>query len=214
MRNWINYIRQRLSKQARRVIPWFKVDGDLTLRLNYDDLVKGSLVFDVGGYKGQWASDIFSKYQCAIKIFEPVTEHAKFIEERFKENENIVVYDYGLQDKSEEKILFLGEDGSSLYKRNSSTEKIKIKSASEFIKENGIENIDLMKINIEGGEYPLLEDLIDNGIIQIIDNLQIQFHDFVPEARKRMTKIQCLLTKTHELTFQYEFVWENWKRKV
>ena len=157
----INILRQRFSKQARRVIPWFKANGDLTLRLNYNDLTKDSLVFDVGGYRGQWASDIFSKYQCTIYIFEPAAEQAIQIEERFKGNDSITVYNSGLEDKNEERVLFLYKDGSSLYKKSSSTEIIKIISASEFIKGNGIENIDLMKINIEGGEYPLLEDLIE-----------------------------------------------------
>jgi len=37
--------------QRKRVIPWFAVNGDQTLRLNYD-LDANSLVFDLGGYKG------------------------------------------------------------------------------------------------------------------------------------------------------------------
>jgi hypothetical protein len=28
-----------------------------------------------------------------------------------------------------------------------------------------------------------------------------------------MERIQSALMITHELTYQYEFVWENWKRK-
>ena len=70
-----------------------------------------------------------------------------------------------------------------------------------------------MKINIEGGEYDLLEHFLESGFIKNINNIQIQFHDFIPNAEERMKKIQYELEKTHSLTYQYPFVWENWQRK-
>ena len=33
------------------------------------DLNEKSVVFDIGGYNGQWTSEIFSKYCCAFSIF-------------------------------------------------------------------------------------------------------------------------------------------------
>ena len=59
----------------------------------------------------------------------------------------------------------------------------------------------------------LLEHLIDIGAVGQIRDLQIQFHDFVPEAKKRMAEIRSALSRTHEPTYQYEFVWENWRLK-
>ena len=59
----------------------------------------------------------------------------------------------------------------------------------------------------------MLECLLDNDLIGSIDNLQIQFHDFVPDAEKRMNAIKARLGLTHELTYEYIFVWENWKKK-
>lgn len=38
-------------------------------------------------------------------------------------------------------------------------------------------------------------------------------HDFVPDAKRRMQKIQAALSRTHNLTYQYPFVWENWRIK-
>ena len=67
------------DKQMRRVRPWFAEDGDYTYRLNYDSLDKNSIVVDLGGYKGQWASDIFSKYQSRVFVFEPVAAYFNFI---------------------------------------------------------------------------------------------------------------------------------------
>jgi hypothetical protein len=67
-----------------------------------------------------------------------------------------------------------------------------------------------MKINIEGGEYDLLDHLIETGWIRRIRDVQIQFHDFVSGATQRMHHIQAALKNTHHTTYQYPFVWENW----
>ena len=75
--------------------------------------------------------------------------------------------------------------------------------------ENQIGPIDLMKINIEGGEYDLLDHLIDTGFVKNIRNIQVQFHDFVPDAVKRMSSIHGKLMRPHETTYQYLFVWKK-----
>ena len=111
-------------------------------------------------------------------------------------------------------MMSIDNDGSSLYPKQKDCETVVIKKASDFIRENNIEYISLMKINIEGEEYALMENLIEEGLISIIGDIQIQFHSFVPEAKARMQAIQERLSDTHVLTYQYEFVWENWTRKT
>lgn len=198
--------------QEKRVIPWFKIRGDKTLRLDYD-LNEKSIVFDLGGYEGQWTNDVFSRYCCFIYVFEPVEEFFKEIEKRFSKNKKISVYKFGLSKKTQSAKISTEESASSIFKREKETANIKLLKASNFLQERNIEQIDLMKINIEGGEYDLLEHLIETGIVRTIKNIQVQFHDFVPNAEQRMVKIQKELQKTHYLTYQYPFVWENWRIK-
>ena len=69
------------------------------------------------------------------------------------------------------------------------------------------------EVSIEGGEYELLDHLIETGYVSSIENIQVQFHDFIPQAEDKMKKIQAHLRQTHVLTYQYPFVWENWRRK-
>ena len=71
----------------------------------------------------------------------------------------------------------------------------------------------MIKINIEGGEFEFLENIIKSELVTKFDNIQVQFHDFVPNSDIRMSEIQKELSKTHYLTYQFEYVWENWKRK-
>ncbi len=216
MKNYFSKLRKFVgikTVQEKRVIPWFKAKGDSTLRLDYDDLTSKSVVFDVGGYVGQWSSDIFSKYCCNIYIFEPVKKYAIDIKKRFKKNNKIFVKNFGLDGENKTTTIQLSNDGSSVYRDNGKSEQIRIVKIVDFMKENHINHIDLMKINIEGGEYGLLENLIEEGYAKKIGNIQVQFHDFVPNAKERMNNIQKALSKTHRRTYSYEFVWENWKLK-
>jgi len=198
------------DSRIARVVDYKKNKGDTTLRLNYP-LSASSLIFDVGGYEGQWAQNIYNRYQCQIHIFEPVKKFAEQIKHKFKDNQKIFVYDFGLGGANKNTKIVLSQDGSSTQKTKGIKEIVNIIKISDFIKNNNLEYIDLMKINIEGDEYDLLDDLIASGLITIVKNVQVQFHNFVPNAKERMEKIQNELTKTHHLTYQYKFVWENWE---
>ena len=189
---------------------WVRDCGDRILRLNYD-LNGESLILDVGGYRGQWASDIFSMYLCTIHIFEPVSAFAEGIVKRFSKNPKIVVHKVGLSNKTRRAMISCEEDGSSTLKRETRTEEVVLVKASDFLQNIGIESVDLLKINIEGGEYDLLEHLLAVGFVGHCRNIQVQFHDLIPDASRRMRSIEEQLARTHYLTYQYPFVWENWR---
>lgn len=195
----------------KRTIPWFDANGDKTLRLTYD-LCEDSTVFDLGGYEGQWASDIYAMYRCSIYVFEPVEEFAKKIQKRFERNDNIHVHQIGLSGVGRSTRVYLNRDSTSAFKQTPQCREINLVRADDFLVTHKIDKIDLMKINIEGGEYDLLDHLLETGWIKRIRDIQVQFHDFVPDAEPRMKRIQIGLSRTHTLTYQYPFVWENWRK--
>jgi FkbM family methyltransferase len=197
------------DEQKKMVAKWWADGGDSKFRFDYD-LNHDSLVLDLGGYKGQWASDIFSRYQCRVMIFEPVSHFADRIQERFAKNEKIEVFSFGLGGSSRKEKVSICEDSSSIFRNSSVKEEIEIVDVAEWIDRQNVHSIQLMKINIEGGEYELLERLIDTGLIKIIENIQLQFHNISEESPSRMELIQKRLRETHLPTYQYRFVWENW----
>ena len=213
IRKFTGMIRRKFfpTELEKNVKSWFADEGDLQHRLNYNELDSGSVVFDLGGYKGQWTSDIYSKYLCKIYVFEPVDQFYKIISGRFKKNPAIEVFNYGLGPVEKEEIIHVSKDSSSIHRSVGATEKISIKDMRSFLSEHQITKIDLLKINIEGGEYDLLEYIISTGVIDRITNVQVQFHNFIPDAASRMEAIQNQLSVTHNRTFYYRFVWENWK---
>src|SRR5579862_3488390 len=194
---------KNLRPEDSRVQPWFAIDGDKNLRVDYD-LKPSSTVFDIGGYKARWSREIYKKYRCHIEIFEPVSSFVKIIEKEFMNNKKVGVHRFGLGGKTEEVEISLDHASSSTFKAKGEKEKIKLVAVSDFIKENCPKSmIDLMKINIEGGEYALLDDLTKSGLIKNIKDIQVQFHIFVPDAVIKRKQAQRRLSKTHYLTYSY-----------
>ena len=87
---------------------WFAHNGDVTHRINYS-LDKNSIVFDVGGYMGDWADTIQSKFGSKVFIFEPVEKYFNKLKNRFDLNENVKIFNYGLACRTEEVFISLDE---------------------------------------------------------------------------------------------------------
>ena len=199
---------KKLAVMEARVLPWVYIKGDEHLRMDYP-LTKQSLVYDVGGYKGEWAVPLLAKYDCKIKMFEPVKRFVDGLEKMFAGNDAVAIFPFGLGGENRTDTIGVDWEASSVFKPGENTEKIKISDVSKVM---GKDQVDLIKINIEGGEYELLNRLADTGQIKQIKNIQVQFHDFVPDAQRKRKKLQARLQQTHHLTYCYPFVWENWER--
>jgi FkbM family methyltransferase len=191
---------------------WNSENGDKTHRLNYD-LNNESIVFDLGGYKGEWAEQIFDRYNCYIHIFEPVKEFYDIIVKKFKNNDKVKIYHFGLGDFDKTTYISLDGDASShILENTGNVESIEIVSINKFIKDNTIINVNLMKVNIESAEYVLLESLIEENTLVKFNNIQVQFHPFIPDCVERRDSIINHLSKTHKLTYNFPFIWENWEK--
>jgi FkbM family methyltransferase len=199
-----------------RVTRWQAANSDEKFRTHYDRLNKNSIVLDLGGYHGDYALLMNGKYGATCHVFEVIPELCEHIRRAINGNEKIKIHAFGLAGNSRSEKLFLAEEGSSTFcDRSESTKQISIElvRASDWFKsELRGTMVDLMKINTEGGEYELLEHMLDNDIVRQVRNIQVQFHeDVVINASQRMEKIHSKLVKTHHLTFQERFVWENWE---
>lgn len=195
----------------RAALKWFRDKGDETLRLNYP-LDSDSTVFDCGGYEGDWAAAIHERYGCKVFVFEPVNRYAEAIEKRFRGNSAVRTFRYGLHCRNETTKIHLAANASSTFGSSAEHEEIQLRDVAEVFNELGAERIHLIKINIEGGEFDLLERLLDTKLIERIDDIQVQFHKFVPDAVERRRRIRENLSRSHRLSYDYEFIWESWSR--
>jgi len=201
------------SVQFNEVERWYQDDPHNLKRSDFDFLTPDSIAFDLGGYEGEWASNLYARYNCNIHVFEPVSIYANILKKRFSTNNKIKVYAIGLAEADSEATISIDKFASRLIENGNSSkasEKILLRSFNDFISEKGIEKIDLLKINIEGAEFPLLEKLAETGTLSKIKCLLIQFHDFADNANTRRKIIQDSLAITHTQLWNYEFVWECW----
>lgn len=204
---------QRLSPQTReRLLQWRALSPNERLRYEYD-LQPGSIVVDAGGYLGDFAAEITARYDAKVTIYEPIPEYCDAVTQRLGANPNITIVCAGLGDADESIAMSLAGESTSAHQGDGDTA-AQIRAFDREMQRLGIQHIDLFKVNIEGGEYALLDHLIQTGWIDRITNLQVQFHDFVPNANARRNAIREQLSDTHKATYCVPFVWENWRRQT
>ena len=204
---------QRLSPdQPQRILKWRAISPDDHLRYEYD-LQPGSVVVDAGGYLGDFAAEITARYNARVYIYEPIPGYCDTIQKRLGANPNIQIQCAGLGDRNQQIAMSLAAESTSAHLGKGDTT-AQIRAFDAEMQRLGVEHIDLMKINIEGGEYELLDHFFETGWIDRITDLQVQFHDFVPDAETKRDALRERLSQTHQATYCVPFVWENWRRNV
>src|ERR1700751_4981728 len=110
----VNPLKKTLSYQNKDI--WYNINGDTTLRVEYN-LDEQSLVFDVGGYEGDWAAEIAARYNCSIYVFEPVSIYYKKLINRFHKNKSLTILPYGLGAENKQLNFSILDQSSSAFKK-------------------------------------------------------------------------------------------------
>lgn len=189
---------------------WF-IDNPKNGLLFEHDLTKDSFVLDLGGYLGDFAAEVRSRYDCKVLILEPVTEFFEKIERRFENDTNVEVIKAGLGHISGIESISLAANSSSIKSNTSGRlEQIKLLSFPDLVEKFNLKQIDLVKINIEGSEFDVLPDML-NSTVDIRSYL-IQFHKIDTESLSKRDAIRSTLRKSYIENWNYYFVWEKWSK--
>lgn len=186
--------------------------GELLLR---HDLGPQSLVLDVGAYIGDWTAEIVSRYRSEVIAFEPLPFYYGALVRRFEQTKQVRVRRYGLAEASGPSSMGMAQMGSSEFLKKDPVRVIMRDVAAVFEELVGRE-VALMKVNIEGGEYKLLERMIQQDLLPRVCKLMVQFHEQWPSPEESGPWRQSLVERielTHQPEFKYPFVWECWVRK-
>jgi len=153
--------------------------------IDLDLLNEYSIIFDIGGYLGDFSGYLLEYVKCNYYIYEPNYRLTQ-LKNRFKDNDKVKVIYKAISTTNEDRKLFLGmkmgpnwikSTGSSFYKSHKSVKnrfiKVRCTTLKNEIKRFDIDTIDLIKINIEGEEKNIIYDLPLKNIKQI----SISFHD-------------------------------------
>lgn len=159
------------------------------LRYEYD-LKPDDIVIDLGSYRREFADEIKRRYGCYVECFDALDNRAAWTENGTIQMGGAYYY-------------------TSAFEKESPQHTFKCVDIKPYL---GRE-IALMKVNIEGMEYPLLKHILDADLMRNIKNLQVQFHliDGI-ECETIYAEIAADLQRSHFLTWRTPFVWENWRR--
>ncbi len=186
--------------------------------LHEANLDADSIVLDTGAYTGEWAQEILDRYNPTIHSFEPDPRNFKQLAKRAQENPRLIPYRFGLGDKTETARITLEMLGSTIYsdtpdKQGVPSAEVEIRDIAETWTSLALDRVNLMKINIEGAEFPLLERMIEVDLLRKVDCFMIQFHEWHPGAYHRRWKIRDALRRSHRIVWDYHFIWEKWELK-
>ena len=189
---------------------WFADNGDNTHNINYD-LNENSVIIDLGGYTGVWAEQMIQKYNPNVYIIEPVTKFYEIMVSKFLNNNKVHLMNVGVGVEDKNGFIFMSGDGTSSNLANGESINVRFNTIDTVLEKFGLNEVNLIQINIEGDEYPLLEYMLETGSINKFKNIQIQFHLGIKNDIKRRDEIRNGLIKNgFKIKFDYPFVWESW----
>lgn len=218
-----NSLRFRFS-EYENLSPVLQFRRDGGPRKIWDSVVEPvpSTIVIFGGYLGDSAQGWLEKFPSAtIHVFEPVQEYANSIQRRFH-GRNVLVHPFGIASHAARRI-FLG-DGHSTAEigvrphvfrdpEGFVQRAVDFKSITIFreLFPKGAP-IDVLEINIEGGEYELLPVLHSAGSLVSASNIFVQFHSIGDRTEESISSVRELLRCTHFLVWSYELQWDFWRK--
>ena len=195
---------------SSEITKWFADNGDYTHNITYN-LTDKSVIMDLGGYTGVWAQQMIDKYNPNVYILEPVTKFYEGMVNKFSNNSKVHLMNVGIGTEDKDGFIFMSGDATSSNLANGESISVKFNSSDTILGKWGLNEVDLIQINIEGDEYPLIEHKLETGSINKFKNIQVQFHLGIENDVERREKIRDGLTKNgFKNNFDYPFVWESW----
>ena len=203
------FFRVFYSIKSRSRFFWNLRSGDTKLSLDYP-LSNKSIAFVVGAFEGDYLNKLNNKFRCEVYAFEPVVEFFKVLEKKFQNSENVTLINKGLSDKTETISFSIDNESSSVFTSSGRSALVNMISINDFFDKHEIKYVDFIYMNIEGGEFAVLNEIIKNGLIKNINHLQIQFHNISKKSKDERKRIRKELKKTHYNVFNFPFIWERW----
>ena len=130
------------------------------------------VIFDIGAHRGETMNEYRSRFPDAmIYCFEPFPESREFLKKKVGTDSSTKIIPFAIADKPGQRSFYVNaiEVTNSLLrmsgegirylpkgKENRSTIQVKVTSIDEFVRDNNLEKIDILKMDIQGGELMAL----------------------------------------------------------
>ncbi len=184
------------------------------------------IVIDGGANVGNYALALHSSLKnCTVYSFEPVKETFEKLSLNLRGQNNTVLLNKGLykENGTKEINIYSSDEHASIYKldgpsNSTKTLTIDMVKGDDFLKENGIEYVDFLKLDLEGAEYDALkgfEQTIKEGRIKLIQfeygninistkKLLIDYYTFFEPYGYRIAKVFPKNVEFRKYDIKYE----------
>jgi FkbM family methyltransferase len=148
-------------------------------------LNKNSIVYSFGvGKDISFDISIINKYSCKIYAFDPILESKNFILSYKNLPKSFIFYNYGISDCNHFDKIYIPSNPNHISHSKVPTKTnfnksiiVEFKTLSTIMLSLNHTKIDLLKLDIEGYEYDVIDNLINENID--INQILIEFHHYM-----------------------------------
>ncbi len=137
--------------------------------------------------------ELIRRFGVKIHVFDPSPVAVRTI--ALVNNDRLLFKPVGLAASTAASFSIGGGTDSRTWLKAGGSESLPCTSIAREMEMNGHNSIDLLKIDIEGFEYEVLESCLAKGIP--IKQICVEFHDFFPEIPKTETREAIRALKSH-----------------
>ena len=161
------------------------------------------VIIDVGGHIGLFS--LYASQFCKnglIYSFEPVPENYNLLIDNIQSNDlnQIKSFNLAVSNSNSNVKLYLNDDeaGHSMFSKSSKTITVDSISLQQIFDDNNIENCNFLKLDCEGTEYEILQNL-PLSYFDKIEKIVIEYHmaDSHPELLENLKKL--LISQNYSL---------------
>jgi len=164
------------------------------------------VVFDIGANNGLFSLLALNSGCKKVYAFEPNQESLVNLKHMFRDMDNVVAVEKAVYTQDKDLEFFIDPNNTTigsvsekhLLDEGVTIEKIVVPAVSlkTFMQENNLDRVSLVKMDIEGAEYEIIEHLEDE-VFEKIDSFLIEYHD---NTDKRIVKmIDRLKSKGYDI---------------
>jgi FkbM family methyltransferase len=213
----LKIIIRKLFNKMRKIPSYLKIDLELKKKwygniyggfyVHPDIINENSIVYSFGvGEDLSFDLEMIERHNCNVFCFDPTPKSIKWVKNQ-KLNEKIHFYEFGISNKNEFENLYLPKNsnhvsGSVVIHKNidiNNFVRVEMKTLSSIMKKLNHSYLDVLKIDIEGAEFLVIENILNESIP--IKQIMIEFHDRLIDYGKNKIKnsIELLHKKGYKI---------------
>lgn len=192
-----------------------------------------SVIVDAGAHRGEFSQTLMERYGCQCHLVEANPElAARLSGQNFP---HVLPAALSAQDGTATFITRKNPEAGGIFNRaqddGNAVSEVETISLDTLMRRSALTRIDLLKLDIEGAEFELIEKTSDQ-VLGLIGQITVEFHDFLPEfkeqglyqeAKHRLETLGfvtcCMTFRTHgdvlflnQKRFRTNLVSRNWLR--